>query len=476
MRLNSFSFRLSVIFSILLSAAIVITGLVLSFVFYIRTERDTELMLRNQAERIVNEHIGYDGKALVYKSGPGDANLSSRLRDFDISAVIFDGSFNRIGTYGYYKNLTDSGKISEVAGNTLLRTILSGKKPVYQDFWLSDNILYDSYTLPLIFNNTPVGVLQVLRQNTIVTGLIDTGSDVLLMVLPLSVLISVFFVFVLTKRYFAPLNDLISYMETVTTVRIPPPVNPKTVKTDELKKLALAFNAMIERIRLAVEKQRAYAAHLSHEVKTPLTRAVSALDVVLLKEEKNTEISPMIRSVKEELLSLGDVTDSILAVTGNSNMEDSSVARDLILKKEIDAVFLRYQDELKKKKLIKEINCDKSLKIRMNREHLGIILSNLISNAVKYCPEEGVIIVTGERQGNRINLSVTNSGKGIKEEEKNLVFNRFFRGNNYKKETSGSGLGLALIRDICTLNNLRIQLQSDDKSGTTFIISGIEVS
>ncbi|KKR33138.1 MAG: signal transduction histidine kinase, partial [Candidatus Gottesmanbacteria bacterium GW2011_GWC2_39_8] len=237
-----------------------------------------------------------------------------------------------------------------------------------------------------------------------------------------------------------------------------------------------AFNSMIERLRIAVEKQKNYAAHLSHEIKTPITRMVSSLEVVLynlgkVPDNDNIQIT---RSVRDELLSLGKLTDSILAATGNTLSVHSEEKNILSLSKELNSSLSDYEADIKRRKIKTVINCDKSIRIKISKEHMTIILSNLLSNAVKYSKQGGVISMGCINDNGIVSLSVYNMGPKIKDAEKTLIFKRFFRGSFHRNVAEGTGLGLALVQEICALDNLQISLNSSEY-GTIFTVSGFQI-
>lgn len=98
------------------------------------------------------------------------------------------------------------------------------------------------------------------------------------------------------------------------------------------------------------------------------------------------------------------------------------------------------------------------------------IVSNLISNAIKYSPAESEISVSSDRNGSRLQLSVTDSGIGIPEEEHENLFRLFFRSTN-ATNIQGTGLGLNIVKRYVELMNGRIEFTSKLNVGTTFLIS-----
>ena len=110
------------------------------------------------------------------------------------------------------------------------------------------------------------------------------------------------------------------------------------------------------------------------------------------------------------------------------------------------------------------MNCDPLL--------LGEIYTNLISNAIKYTPDEGSVKVKLDVKDDDVVFKVQDTGYGIPKELQNQVFTKFFRGSNIqKKDTSGTGLGLYMVKQIADVMGGRLSFKSRENVGTSFIFA-----
>jgi signal transduction histidine kinase len=108
-------------------------------------------------------------------------------------------------------------------------------------------------------------------------------------------------------------------------------------------------------------------------------------------------------------------------------------------------------------------------KVMVDGEKVGVVLQNVIENAVKYTPKGGVIEINFEDKDGFIQVSVKDSGIGISDEDQKNVFNRFFRAKNaIKVETDGSGLGLFITKGIVEKHGGKIWFKSKVGEGSTF--------
>ena len=212
------------------------------------------------------------------------------------------------------------------------------------------------------------------------------------------------------------------------------------------------------------QKNRLYT-NITHEFRTPLT-VISGLTQEI---KGNDEKKLLIQKNSDQLLKL---INQILSLQKLESHE-----MELKLKDGDIAVFLNYltgsfQTLAQQKKIQLHIYADPdNIPMAFDEEKIQQIVSNLIVNALKFTPESGKItlglsIVNG---GTQIQLKVRDTGIGIPAEKLDLVFDRFYQVDDLSENTSqGTGIGLALVKELVNLMNGEIKVQSEVGSGTTF--------
>ena len=126
-------------------------------------------------------------------------------------------------------------------------------------------------------------------------------------------------------------------------------------------------------------------------------------------------------------------------------------------KKEVDLIFLKPETS------IPFVSCDE--------EMIRVVFQNLIENAIKYSGENGKVFISLKQQDNSVQISVRDTGIGIKNEDKDNIFKKFFRAPNAKeKEIIGSGLGLFTTKNIIEKHGGKIWFENDRDEGTTFFV------
>ncbi|MHB1652913.1 MAG: sensor histidine kinase [Desulfitobacteriaceae bacterium] len=237
---------------------------------------------------------------------------------------------------------------------------------------------------------------------------------------------------------------------------------------DEIGQLAAAFNVMADNLRRQEELRKQFTADIAHELRTPLTSMRSYVeafqDGVLLANSEN------LSALNEEIDRLVDLS---------SDLRDLNIAEIGALKANLLPVNLNDLIGKVVSNLYPLIQ-EKELDLRWNPtpESVGIdgdvrlltrLFYNLIHNAYKYTEGGGHIAITVEPVADHVDVLVKDSGIGIPEDDLPLIFERFYRTDKSRtRETGGSGIGLALVRQIVILHKGNISVQSKVGHGTTF--------
>lgn len=225
--------------------------------------------------------------------------------------------------------------------------------------------------------------------------------------------------------------------------------------------------------RVADEARNGFVAQATHELRAPLT------NIRLLVEEAiemgGAEPSLVARSltiVNQEARRLERVVADMLSVseieaaTLTLNMNDVPLAR-LFSDLEAD-----YEAQAREKSIEMSFALPAKLDgMRGDREKLALLLHNVLGNAIKYTPEGGSVRLAAEQDGGVLTVTVTDTGPGIGADEHEKVFQKFYRTEQARTSSAkGSGLGLALAREIARLHGGDITLESAPGHGSTFIV------
>lgn len=250
-------------------------------------------------------------------------------------------------------------------------------------------------------------------------------------------------------------------------VRVPVPESH-----DELRELAMTLNSLLSRLQKAFESQDHFVANASHQLKTPLAILKGELDIVMSKERSREEIYEFLDSARQELSHLSKIVADLLLIAkmnaGQSNFVMQKISLDEVILNSISRL-----ESLATKRGVKLrfsfINPDQNasdFEVLGDPDLLQSMFYNLIENATKWSPANGVVKVEVGRSFGRSFVLVKDEGPGIPQEDRENVFSRFERGQK-SEAVPGVGLGLAIARQIAEIHGGRLSIE-DEGRGATF--------
>jgi len=239
-------------------------------------------------------------------------------------------------------------------------------------------------------------------------------------------------------------------------------------KHDELGQLSRDFNGMAERIETLIAHERGVLQDLSHELRSPLARLHLIMDLAQ-HSASAAEAAPHFAHAEREIMRLDRMTGEMLALSrleaGLPGMEREQVALVPMMAERIDAAALDAQ--ARQVRLLQKGATD--ITIQGSPLLLERALDNLISNAIKFSPEQGEIVVDVELGQGVAVLSIRDHGPGVPEEELGLMFRPFYRGSNASR-AEGHGLGLAIVQRVVQAHGGEIEARNAQGGGLEVII------
>ena len=211
---------------------------------------------------------------------------------------------------------------------------------------------------------------------------------------------------------------------------------------------------------------------ISHEIKTPVAviRAGSeTLHSGNIKDRKVT--SKFTKSILDNSERLSEMIEDLLEL---EKIEFGGLVikkEKFIPHKEINKILGTIDALVVEKQLVVENNIPDDLKIKTDKESFRAIFSNLLDNAIKYSPKESKIVFNAIVQKNKIVISIKDEGYGIEKNSINRVFERFYRSSKARAHTKGTGLGLALVKQLSTRIGADVSVESKINVGTEFFVS-----
>ena len=215
-----------------------------------------------------------------------------------------------------------------------------------------------------------------------------------------------------------------------------------------------------------------FIATVSHEFKTPISSIKMSLQ--LLENEEignlNDEQKNLVESIKDDASRLLKITGELLNMTqvesGNIQLSIMPTDPKEILLYAINAT----QTQADQKQIKFNIDCPDSVsKVQADNEKTAWVLTNLISNAIRYSYDNAIIYLTIRETKNKVQISVRDTGQGIAPQYKDKIFDRYFRVPGTKKE--GTGLGLAISKEFIEAQGGQIKVDTEFGAGSKFSIT-----
>ncbi|WP_425570322.1 sensor histidine kinase N-terminal domain-containing protein [Pigmentiphaga soli] len=232
----------------------------------------------------------------------------------------------------------------------------------------------------------------------------------------------------------------------------------------EIAPLMAAMNDLLHRMAASVEAQKRFVADAAHQMKTPLAGIRTQAELAL----RNASPEDMQASLRQLIAGAERATRLVNQLLALARAENAGGPGDAAAPTDLAAIAREQTQNWVHEALDRQIDLgleapDMPVTIRGQPLLLAELLNNLIDNALRYTPPGGTVTVRVADDGDAALLEVEDSGPGIPEEERELVFDRFYR--ILGSSTDGSGLGLAIVREIAQRHGATLAVAGNSQSG-----------
>ncbi|SDJ90450.1 sensor histidine kinase [Natronincola ferrireducens] len=241
---------------------------------------------------------------------------------------------------------------------------------------------------------------------------------------------------------------------------------------DEIGRLAEDFNYMSKELYRIDHGRTQFIGDVSHELKTPLASMKALIDSLLYGEDDLEVYKEYLRDMDGEIDRLSDLVKSLLTLT---RMEEQGIKMRIYSLKEIIENAVKILQPLAEKGGVEvSIALEGSPEVVCDGERMKEVFINLIDNALKYRDmekEKYRVSIIGKRQKDDYKVMLVDNGIGIKEEELESIFEKFYRTDTSRsRDTGGAGIGLSIVSRVIQLHGWKISVASRIKEGTTVTI------
>lgn len=270
------------------------------------------------------------------------------------------------------------------------------------------------------------------------------------------------------KILLSPIKNLRNLMNEVANGNLDVCVEEKS-NVDEVEDMYHYFNLMMKELKATETIQSDFVSNVSHEIKTPLNAIEGYATLLSDKDISDEEKEIYLKKILYNTNRMNELISNILLLSkvDNQAIETKKVKYSLDEQIRQSIVFLEPKWNVKKIDFNVELE---TINYYGNSSLMMHVWNNLIDNAIKFSPENSIINIYLKKQNEKIIFIIEDSGKGIKEENKKHIFNKFFQEDSSRK-AEGNGLGLSLVKKILDLSRGTIEVENIIPTGCRFIVT-----
>lgn len=290
---------------------------------------------------------------------------------------------------------------------------------------------------------------------------------ILLIVLGFFVL-GIWLIYLLAKQLNRPLATLTDATKTINhdlsnqyQTELPVPNSPQ-----EVHDLSQAFNQLLASLNQQARADREFVSNASHELKTPIATIRGHVSLIKRRGAQHPEVIPSsLEFIDQESERMQRLVESLLKLSRANQL--TLVTAPVNVSQLVTNVVDGYGASISQKILI---HVATDITASVNADSVEQILVSLLNNAQKYSPAESTIVVGLISTPHELQLSVTDQGRGIPNDQKDHIFDRFYRAKTVRATIEGNGLGLAIVQQLVMLHHGRVEVSDNHPTGTKFVV------
>jgi len=265
-----------------------------------------------------------------------------------------------------------------------------------------------------------------------------------------------------------PIEEVIATAETLTQENFGQRI-PLPRQHDELYRLSVTINALLDRLQEAFEREKHFTADASHELRTPLAVVKGTLDVLIRKPRAVEHYEEKIRYCLDELHRMSRLIDQLLILARYEQGTVKLHIAPLEFAPALESVISRMEPLAGEKGIVFVREKRDEGMVSADPAMLDMILENIMSNAIKFSPAGSSIEIDVARQSGLLVCTIADHGPGIPEDKLQRVFDRFYRVDESRSSgTGGFGLGLSIVRKLSDIQHIGVSVSSREEEGSTF--------
>ncbi|MBR1384017.1 MAG: HAMP domain-containing histidine kinase [Ruminococcus sp.] len=415
----------------------------------------TNRTIRKASERILREATLH--AALLLDNDPDLTNISAieDIQDMEeVDIVIYDDEGNCL--YGHNPYIDSETSLSD----RVMQTVKADGKSL---------MIYD------VKCNTDSGDMWIRGIDSYCSAEI-AGHSMLkigMLIIPAALILAALGGYFITRKAFAPMKSMTENVDRIITANdLDKRVSSPDMKDDELGHLAATFDEMLSRLQTAFSTEKRFTSDASHELRNPVAAIIAQceyLQTVTTNSEQGEAVDNIYNSAKR----MSELISSLLMLTRADSKRLNMTFEKFDLGELAELISEEFEQQMSDKNITLDLNIKQGVIVNADQTLIMQMLINLFSNAVKYSFDGGKITVSvyESELTDAAVFSISDNGIGIKKENFDNIWSRFYRGDDVRKKgIDGYGLGLSVAKWIAHAHDGIIEVSSSEGEGTTFTV------
>jgi len=468
---NSLLKQLFQSYAITLIIGFCLLGLILSKLFYQQLLDEKKALMIEQGEKISQEIV-----MGIFNGQIDDSRLNERLAflhkflDAQIWLVDQKGQIYGVSSAEEEAYLGDSlptGVMEELAREDIVEM----KGNFYNKF--PQNMLTVGY--PIVLKGQIKGSiflhasLEKIEQNMI--GIYKLTAVVILITLAAAYGV----LYIQTRKIITPIKEMKEGAKIISEGAFGKRISVDS--NEEIQELAHSFNEMAESLEKTEENRRKFIADLSHDLRSPMTSIAGfvegLLDGVIPKDQEKKYLHIVLQESKRLIKMVNDLLELTQIQHGEVEIKKEKTELQDLIKR----VIISFEAQIHQKQI--DVRCvweSDQCWVWCDPAYIQRVIINLLDNAIKFTPENNLILISTKKVDNKIYVQIRNTGVGLEESKLKRIWERFHKGDISRgKDKTGFGLGLSIVREVILLHGEKITVESklDEYVQFTFTLEAI---
>ncbi len=396
---------------------------------------------------------------------------------YSISQILSGSNMRSIIVRTDFRVCFDSNEDSDMLGKVIIRESINEcikKGEQASSIKVDENgSTMMSVSVPLISGGKVVGAVYVVQSLTDAdTTIKNIRKNLIIFSIIISILVAMLSLG-LSLMTTAPIDNFISVSKEISKGNFN--IKAKERGPAELVEMAKALNYMSAELDDYEQNRKKFVSDVSHELKTPLATIKLICDSIVTTDNPEPEmIQDFLGDLSDEVDRLTRIVERLLTLTKMDSNQNSASLTPVDFEVMISAIVRKLSPNAEAKDIVLYTDYD-ALGLEpmmLDYDKIWEAIYNIVDNAIKYTPEGGFVKLGLEEKGKRLIVTIEDNGPGIPDEEKEKIFERFYRLDDSRtRDTGGTGLGLAIAKEAVLLHDGEISVQNAEAGGSVFVIT-----